>query len=335
MPHITTIESIPIVDSRGRPTLEVTVRAGDAYGTCRVPSGKSTGMHEAKELRDPDDGVLRARSLLTEEVQHALIGTELEQERVDANLIALDGTLDKSRLGANAIIGVSEAVARAIALARGVPLWRSISDTLGTEPSFPKLYMNIVNGGVHADFRLPFQEYMVVLTGEPRAAYGSGKALFASLGELVRARYGDTPLGDEGGYAPLCTTLDEPFALLKEVLIDTPDVTLAIDAAASQLWDGAHYSLCGKTYTAKTLADLYARLVATYPLTSIEDPFEENDTTAFQELTRTLGSAALVVGDDLTVTNPETLWTRLLQTLQLVREHMGSRQAHHTHPSAS
>lgn len=307
MAVITAVEGSILPDSRGVPTLEVTVHAGSASGTCRVPSGKSRGEHEAHELRDPDGGVTEAHALLVGEIADALRGMPLEQQHIDEALIALDGTSDKSRLGGNTTIGVSEAVARAIAEVRGVPLWRSIADALNSEPTFPKLYMNIINGGVHADFRLPFQEYMVVLDGEPGETYALGQELFAKLGETIHTRFGAVPLGDEGGYAPECRTIDEPFELLTELIAGSSRVTLAIDAAASELWTGSVYTLGTEARTTEALTALYTRLVHTFPLRSIEDPFEQNDVTAFSQLTTSLGDVALIVGDDLTVTNPSRI----------------------------
>lgn len=303
MAEITEVRGREITDSRGVPTLEVTVSAGDISECAAVPSGKSTGRYEAAELRDADGrGVSRALALLADEIAPALVGMPVDQRAVDEALIELDGTPRKSRLGGNTMIGVSTAAARVVARSRMLPLWRSIASELRTKPAYPALYMNIVNGGAHADFRLPFQEYMVVVPGTPRAAYDTGCTIFEHLGSLVKERYGETPMGDEGGYSPDLTDLREPFALLQDAAAGH-EVHFAIDAAASQLMQDGAYLLRSERMDADSLQVFYRSLVED-GVTSIEDPFDEDDFASFAALTAAVGDRALVVGDDLTVTNP-------------------------------
>lgn len=294
-----TARSIP--DTRGRPTVETTLTAGTLSATASVPSGKSTGSHEAHELRDSDGGVATAVANVRGEVASALSSRDFASaDEVDAFLIALDGTEDKSRLGANAILSVSIAAQRLFALEAGIPLWRAIANRAGTTPAAPRLFVNVMNGGAHADFKLPFQEYLLVVEGYTSTAFPVAQEAFARLGKQL----GNVPMGDEGGYAPAFAELDEPFTLLAELVKEFPGTSIAIDAAASELYRDGSYQLLGKPYAAGELSFLYEDLVARFPFHSIEDPFSEDAGADFTRLTAALGGKILVVGDDLTVTNP-------------------------------
>lgn len=310
--RIDRVEARQILDTRGRPTIEVTLSAQQGLtldpnsqgrtleATASVPSGKSTGAHEALELRDVDGGVTTAIANVNGEIARALIGQRFSPEELDTTLIALDGTPNKSRLGANALLAVSIAVERLSALLEGVPLWRTIAKRAGTTPRAPRLFVNVMNGGVHADFKLPFQEYILIVEGETSEALPSAREAFVKLGE----RLGDVPMGDEGGYAPAFDTLERPFEILADLVKEFPHTSIAIDAAASELLHDNHYELLGKSYSAKQLSTLYRELVERFPLHSIEDPFSEESADDFAHLTAELGKRILIIGDDLTVTNP-------------------------------
>ncbi len=290
-----------ILDTRGKPTIEATIRANTCTAIASVPSGKSTGTHEAVELRDPDGGVTHAVENITTEIATALVGKRFESpEEIDSLLLELDGTPNKSRLGANAILSVSIASARLSAEISGVPLWKSLAERGGFTPGAPRLYMNVMNGGVHADFHLPFQEYILVVEGNTSEAYPVAEAAFSKLGEML----GDVPMGDEGGYAPTFDTLEKPFELLAELVAEFPHTSIAIDAAASEFYKDGAYTLLGERYTADTLHTVYTDLARRYPIHSIEDPFDEEATSDFARLTKEMGEKVLIVGDDFTVTNP-------------------------------
>ncbi|MEK7117873.1 MAG: enolase C-terminal domain-like protein [Patescibacteria group bacterium] len=295
-----------ITDSRGTPTIEVILEAGEFLTKAQVPSGKSTGLHEAKELRDADGkGVKTAIDHLEKIIAPAIVGQKIDQKEIDSLLIFLDGTKDKSYLGANAMVGVSMAVARLAAMEKNMPLWKHITEEINTEPSLPHLYMNIINGGIHADFRLPFQEYMVVMEQEnPRLAYEQGKNIFERLGQLIKNEFGRVEMGDEGGFSPNIDALKRPFEILNEVIAEEPNVFLAIDAAASQLFKNNKYELKNQSYNTEELANLYAELISQFSLKSIEDPFAEDMISDFSSLVEKISKEILIVGDDLTVTNP-------------------------------
>ena len=292
--------SIP--DTRGRPTIETTLGAGTLSVTASVPSGKSTGSHEALELRDADGGVMQAIANVKDEIANALCQRDFSSaDALDAFLIELDGTRDKSRLGANALLSVSIAAMRLFALEAGVPLWSAIAKRAGTTPAAPRLYVNVMNGGVHANFRLPFQEYMLVVEGKTSEALPIAHDAFAKLGE--RLGHG-IPMGDEGGYAPTFDTLERPFEILAELVKEFPNTSIAIDAAASVLFHDDTYQLLEKSYSADELITIYDSIAEKYPLHSIEDPFTEDAIDDFTRFTAKLGEKILIVGDDFTVTNP-------------------------------
>jgi len=297
-----------ILDSRGRPTIEVELKSGALSATAGVPSGKSTGSHEAKELRDEGGkGILRAVAAVNGEIAALLSSCDWESlQDIDAALIALDGTSDKHRLGSNSILGTSMAALRLFALEQGVPLWKYISIQTGYEPKAPHLFTNVINGGVHADMRLPFQEYMVVAAAPTvKESFAELKKLFDILKtELERETGSPVPMGDEGGYSPTFDTLEKPFAILSKLSAGKPHLSLAIDAAASELFTEVEYHLIGEGYSREELLGVYTGLAKRFPLKSIEDPFAEGDEEGFRAITAALGESHLIVGDDLTVTDP-------------------------------
>lgn len=300
-----------IRDSRGTPTVEVTLRSGDLSVRASVPSGKSTGAKEAHEKRDHDGkGVTDAIRGLRD-----LVFPRIEGERfafpndIDHLLLEVDGTSDKSHLGANAMLAVSIASTKLAAALSGLPLWKFIGTHSGATPSLPRLYMNVLNGGAHAQFHSPFQEYIIVAGGNEQIAraYEDVVRAFWKLGDVVKREVGVVPLGDEGGYAPVCNTLDLPFKMIREVIEEKPDMAIAIDAAASEIFMDGYYTFGKESYDRKELLALYQSLVQKFGLVSIEDPFAEDDVEGFQEMTRLLGKDILVVGDDLTATNPNVV----------------------------
>ncbi len=300
-----------ILDSRGRPTIEVELTSGTRAATAGVPSGKSTGSHEAKELRDADGkGEVRAVAEVNGEIARLLLSREWSSpDEIDAALIALDGTLGKSRLGSNSILGASMAAVRLFAFAEGVPLWNYISIRSGYEPHAPPLFANVMNGGVHAKMRLPFQEYMVVAAAPPAGeSFAELQRLFGNLKtELERETGADVPMGDEGGYSPTFSTLEKPFAILSKLIAGNVHFSLAIDAAASELFADTEYHLLGKAYSREELLGVYEELARRFPLKSIEDPFAEGDEEGFRAITAALGNSIRIVGDDLTVTDPDRI----------------------------
>ena len=305
MNPITAVFAKEIKDSRGEPTIEVSLSTNQHTARAAVPAGESAGSHEAVKL--PAAAALKIVETI---VAPALVGQLAETKIVDDILLRLDGTPNKSKLGGNVAIGVSFAAARLTALEKNLPLWRLISEANNTKPSCPALFMNLINGGVHGNgnFHLPFQEYMLVLaTADPRRAYETGVNIFAKLGEMVRAAYGECPLGDEGGYSPPVATIEEPFQLLEQARANAAETFLAIDAAASEFYRDGRYWLLNKTYTCADLLSLYKDLIKKFPLRSIEDPFFEDAAAEFKQLNDDLPEQILIVGDDLTVTNPRRM----------------------------
>lgn len=307
-----------ILDSRGNPTVEVDVVLEDgSFGRAAVPSGASTGAHEAVELRDGDKGrylgkgVLKAVAAINSEILEAIGGMDAEQQvLIDETLIDLDGTANKSRLGANAILGVSLAVAKAAAEARDLPLYRYVGGT--SARTLPVPMMNIINGGVHADNPIDFQEFMIMPVGAKSFAEAlrCGSEIFHTLkGELKKAGH-NTNVGDEGGFAPNLPSADAALefvmgAINKAGYKAGDDVMLALDCASTEFFKDGKYVYGGENKTrsrseqAKYLADLVAR----YPIVSIEDGMSEDDMDGWKELTDLIGSKCQLVGDDLFVTN--------------------------------
>jgi enolase len=321
MSQIERVHARQILDSRGNPTVEVEVglRSG-AHGHAAVPSGASTGEFEAKELRDGGErwqgkGVARAVANANGEIAEAIIGMDASDQRgLDDALIALDGTKDKSRLGANAILGVSLAGAHAQAAEEGLALWRY----LGGESArvLPVPMMNVLNGGAHADNKVDFQEFMVVPCGAESfsEALRMGTEVFHALKGTLRARGLGTTVGDEGGFAPDLDSNEDALRVLMagiEAAGYEPgaDVAIALDPATSELYSGGSYVLEheGRTLSAAELADYWADLAGRYPIVSIEDGMDEEDWDGWKALTERLGSSVQLVGDDLFVTNTERL----------------------------
>jgi len=319
---VATIEAVfarQILDSRGNPTVEVEVVLDDGtLGRAAVPSGASTGAFEAVELRDGDaayggKGVTKAVQAVIDEIQPELLGYEADDQRlVDYELIDLDRTPDKSRLGANAIVGVSLAVARAAAASSELPLFRYLGGP--NAHLLPVPMMNILNGGAHADTNVDIQEFMIAPVGASTfsEAVRWGAETYHALKAVLRQHGLATGVGDEGGFAP---NLDHNRAAL-DLIIEaigkaglTPgrDVALAIDAAASSFLDGDRYMFEGGAKTAAEMTSIYAQWLDTYPLVSLEDPLAEEDWEGWRELTAELGGRVQVVGDDIFVTNPARL----------------------------
>ena len=322
MSKIADLRAREILDSRGNPTVEVDVTLDSgATGRASVPSGASTGAREAFELRDGDKkrfrglGVLKACASVNETLKRVLVGADAVQAAVDERMIAEDGTEDKSRLGANAILAVSLALARALAAEAGVPLYRHLG---GRGPFvLPVPLMNIVNGGAHADNNLDFQEFMIVPFGASRfsEALRWGAEIFHTLKGILKARGLATAVGDEGGFAPDLGTNEEALTLIQEAItaagyIPGQQVGIALDAAVSELIDeNGSYVLAGegRTLDAGALTGLYENWMARYPIVSIEDGMGEEDWAGWKGLTQRLGGRVQLVGDDLFVTNSAIL----------------------------
>jgi enolase len=323
MTKIESVRAREILDSRGFPTIEATVvLAGGAHGGGMVPSGASTGEREALELRDGDaarfagKGVLRAVASVNGPIAAALRGVDAaDQADVDRRLVALDGTENKAHLGANAILAVSLAVARAAAAAAGRPLYRALGGEQATLLPVPQL--NVINGGRHAANPLDFQEFMIVPHGAPSfpEALRQGVEVYHALRKLLDARKLGTAVGDEGGFAPALHHHEEALDLLVEAiraagLEPGRDVSLALDVAASELWEDGGYAFKkagGPRRTADELIRLYLDWCARYPIVSIEDGLGENDWAGWRRLTAELGGRVQLVGDDIFVTNEALL----------------------------
>lgn len=317
---IVDVHAREILDSRGNPTVEVEVYLDDgSVGWAAVPSGASTGAREAVELRDGDKerylgkGVLKAVGNVNDLIAPELTGYDaLDQVAVDELLIQLDGTENKGRLGANAILGVSMAVAKAAAASLGLPLYRYLGGTKARVLPVPM--MNILNGGEHADNNVDLQEFMVMPVGAATFAEAlrMGTEVFHTLKKVLQARGYNTAVGDEGGFAPDLRSNEEALEVLVTAIEDAgyrpgEDVAIAIDAAATELYKEGKYVLQaeGVEYTAAEMVQYYAALVEKYPIISLEDGLAEDDWEGWQELTRVLGKKIQIVGDDLFVTNTE------------------------------
>jgi enolase len=321
-PLIEHVHAREILDSRGNPTIAVSVATSfGAVEEAMVPSGASTGAHEAVELRDGDPeryggkGVLRAVGYVNEMLGPALEGLDATAQReVDEKLIELDGTPNKSNFGANAILGISLATARAAAVSLGLPLFRYLGGPSAS--TLPVPMMNVINGGKHAEGALQFQEVMIVPVGASSVAeavrYGS--ETFHALGKLLHERGLPTLVGDEGGYAPPLDTLDAALELLVKAIGRAgyrpgTDIALALDAAATEfLKDGSYYpGAADKPFASAAMVDFYEEICGKYPVVSIEDGLGEDDWEGWRLLTERLGKAVQLVGDDLFVTNTERL----------------------------
>jgi enolase 1/2/3 len=319
---ISEIRAREILDSRGNPTIEVDVRLGDrAVGHAAVPSGASTGTHEALELRDGDPkryggkGVLQAVANVKDIIAPKLKGMDVaDQAMLDETLLALDGTENKSKLGANAMLGVSLAAAHAAAVAKGIPLYAYLG---AGAHILPVPMMNVVNGGSHADSNVDMQEFMIVPHGASTFADAvrMGAEVFHSLAAVLKKRGYSTNVGDEGGFAPNLRNNEEPIEVIMEAVVQAGyqpgrDISLALDPASSEFYENGKYVFARSDKKARDAAEIvrfYSNLLDHYPIVSIEDGLAEDDWAGWQILTRELGSKIQLVGDDLFVTNPKRL----------------------------
>jgi enolase len=317
--QISSMSAIEILDSRSRPTLAVTVALADGtVAVAGVPSGASTGTREAVELRDGDAarygglGMLRAAASVNSEIAQTLCGHDFAGlADVDAALIALDGTADKSRLGANAIVGVSMAVARALAVSTRVPLWQHLKPA-GIVPRLPVPHFNVINGGAHAANDLDFQEFMIAPLGAPSIAEAvrAGAEIYAVLRGLLSRAGHSVGLGDEGGFAPQLSSPEDVLALLVQAIGDAgyplgpSGVAIAMDPASSEFQRDGTYHVAGEKLSSDDMIERYAQMVAHFPVWSIEDGLAEDDPDGWVRLTARLGEHVQLVGDDVLVTNP-------------------------------
>jgi enolase len=323
--NITRVRGREILDSRGNPTVEVDLWAGTAFGRAAVPSGASTGEREALELRDGDKarylgkGVRTAVANINGPIAEALKGKALDQRGVDRILIDLDGTPTKSKLGANALLGVSMAAARAAAAATGKPVYETLGALSGNSGSFtlPVPMMNILNGGAHADSSVDLQEFMVMPVGLPTFAEAlrAGTEIFHALRAILKKAGHSTGVGDEGGFAPNLKSNREALDLVVEAIGKAglkagQEVFVALDVAASELWSAGSYVFkkSGEaTRSAAQMVEMYTEWTRQYPIISIEDGVAESDWDGWRQLTQALGNRIQLVGDDVFVTNPEIL----------------------------
>ena len=323
--NISDIKARQILDSRGNPTVEADVTLEDGtLGRAAVPSGASTGSHEAIELRDGDaayggKGVLKAVGYVNGEIRQALLGKDVaDQTTIDQIMIDLDGTPNKARFGANAILAVSLAVAKAAALAQGIPLYRYVANLAGTtELSLPLPMMNIINGGKHASGSTDIQEFMIMPVGAETftQCIQMGAEIFQALGKVLQSKGYGTTVGDEGGYAPAVKNGNaEALELISEAVTKAgytlgEDVVLALDVASTELLEDGLYVLNteGKKLTSEEMGAFYKDLADRFPIRSIEDGLGEDDWAGWQTLTAQLGDGMQLVGDDLLVTNTEFL----------------------------
>ena len=322
MVTILDIKGRQILDSRGNPTIEVDVILSDgSMGRAAVPSGASTGKYEAVELRDKDKaiyngmGVKQAIKNVNTEIFDILSGRDpFDQKNIDSDMIELDGTDNKSRLGANAILGVSMAVARSAASSLQLPLWKYIGGIRAN--TLPLPMMNIINGGAHANNGLDFQECMIMPIGFSTfsEALRAGTEIFVNLKNLLSKKGFSNAVGDEGGFAPEINNLKEALLFISEA-IEISDYTLgkdifiAIDAAASELFKDGMYHIKGENKILNTdeLVDYWVNICEEFPIVSIEDPFDENDWDGFKKITNLIGDKVQIVGDDVFVTNKDKL----------------------------
>lgn len=323
MNTITSVFGREILDSRGNPTVEVDVRVTKGFGRAAVPSGASTGSHEAVELRDGGNryggkGVERAVKAVNTVIKEKIVGRAFDQQTLDEALILLDGTANKSRLGANAILGVSLAFSRACADAAGIPLYQYFAQIAGTEKEMklPVPMMNILNGGRHAEHSTDIQEFMIMPVGAPnfKEALRYGAETFQALKKILSEKGMATTVGDEGGFAVSLPNNETALQLIVEAITKAgykpgSDIAIAIDAAASEFYKDGKYVLASenKTLSADQLIDLYEAWTMKYPIRSIEDIFAEDDWDAWVAITKRLGKKVQIVGDDLFTTNVERL----------------------------
>jgi enolase len=319
MPEILQVSAREILDSRGNPTVEAEVQTTSGFGRAAVPSGASTGEHEACELRDGDKarylgkGVQKAVANVNDKLGPAVIGmSALDQSAIDQRLLETDGSANKSKLGANAVLAISMAVARAAADVVGLPLWRYLGGTQARV--LPTPLMNVVNGGAHADSGLEVQEFMIVPHGLPNFAEAlrAGVEVFHNLKKQLAKDGLTTSVGDEGGFAPRLASNEDAIKRLMQAITDAgyepkKQVSIALDCAASEFYSDGKYTFDKKARSAAELADIYTSLASRYPIVSIEDGFAEDDWDGWKLITEKLGSTVQLVGDDLFVTNKTRL----------------------------
>jgi enolase len=319
--RILDLKATQVLDSRGNPTVEVDLKTKLGFvGRAIVPSGASTGIHEALELRDGDKklyggkGVLKAVANVNKKIKPKLIGKLCtDQEKIDRLMIDLDGTTNKSKLGANAILGVSMALARSAALSKNLPLYRYLVNR--KKYTLPVPMMNVINGGKHAGNKLSVQEFHIEPIGAVSFSEGlrCGSEIYQSLKEVLKQEYGPSAInvGDEGGFAPpLESTSQALDAIVKAVTIagyTESDVKLGLDAASSSFFSEGKYSIDGKSLSAEDLLSYYEELVGRYPILTLEDPFDEESFSDFAKITTKLGKKVKIIGDDLFVTNKERI----------------------------
>jgi len=316
--EIKSIKAREVLDSRGNPTVEVELCVDNGMVRAMVPSGASTGIHEALELRDGDNsrylgkGVLKAVDNVNNVIAPKLIGKDCTQQKeIDNLMLELDGTENKSKLGANAILGVSMAVCKAGALSKKIPLYQHISELAGVnEFVMPVPSLNVINGGTHAGNKLDIQEYMILPVGASsfREAMRFGAEVYHHLKKIIKQRYGidAVNVGDEGGFAPPLENMEEPIILLQEAIQAagySGKVKIGLDSAASEFFKMDHYTLEGKEITGEELVERYKEIAEKYPIISYEDPFSQDDFETYAKLTEAIGDKVQIVGDDLLVTN--------------------------------
>ncbi len=317
MTKIKTIHAREILDSRGNPTVEVDIQTSTSFARAAVPSGASTGTHEAVELRDNDDtrylgrGVTQAVRNVNEVIAPALQGYDTtDQTQLDTKLRELDGTDNKKKLGANALLGVSIAAAKAAAWGQKKELYEWFSELAGnTELVLPTPMMNIINGGEHADNGIDIQEFMIVPTGFEsfHEALRAGAEIFQTLKKILQKAGHSTNVGDEGGFAPNFATTTEALDAVTQAIDEAgyaDQVQIALDPASTEFFNAGKYKIEGKALSASELVDYYAALVERYPIVSIEDGLAEDDWDGWQILTKKIGTNVQLVGDDIFVTNP-------------------------------
>ena len=323
MPYIVDVHAREVLDSRGNPTVEVEVTTeSGSFGRALVPSGASTGIYEAVELRDGDKsrylgkGVLNAVKNVNDIIAPELVGMDVtDQCGIDRLMIALDGTKNKGKLGANAILGVSMAVAHAAADFVGLPLYRYLGGFNSKE--LPTPMMNIINGGEHADNNIDFQEFMIMPVGAPtfKEAIRMGAEVFHALKSVLHGMGLNTAVGDEGGFAPNLESNEAAIKVILEAIekagyVPGKDVMIAMDVASSEFYKDGKYVLAGeggKVFTSEELCDFYAELCEKYPIISIEDGLDQDDWAGWDYLTKKIGDKVQLVGDDFFVTNTERL----------------------------
>lgn len=321
------VSAIEILDSRGNPTVRTFVTLDDnSVHSASIPSGASTGSKEAVELRDGDSsryngkGVLKAVSNVNTVIRDSIVGNEADPKVIDKILIGLDGTADKGKLGANALLSVSMAVVRSAAHAADVPLWKYLNETYFSisderlAPSFPRLMVNVINGGVHANFHFDIQEYMIVPNPTtPSESIRMASELFHSLGKLLKEKNLSTLVGDEGGYSPTLSSNEEPFEAIIEAAQkagyeNVTDYRIAIDSAASEFFKDGHYKFDSDNLTADQLTSWYAEIGQKYKILSFEDAFDQEDVPAHKKFTEMAEQFEFItIGDDLFCTNPKLI----------------------------